>query len=632
MRIWMLICAAIVLSFISLFIGAIDIKPMDLLDWESDETQIFLISRVPRLIAIILAGAGMSIAGLIMQSLSRNKFVSPTTAGTLDAAKLGIMISMLFFTNVTYTQQVLFSFAFALVGTMVFMQILDRIKFKDVIFVPLIGIMYGNILSSITTFFAYEADILQNISSWLMGSFTLVISGRYELLYVSIPVFILAYLYANKFTVAGMGEEFAKNLGLSYKWVLNIGLILVAIIATTVVLTVGVIPFLGLIVPNIVSLYMGDNLRKTIPHTALLGVVFLLICDIIGRIVIHPYEIPVNVTVAVIGSVIFLIMLFRGEHMRKNSTKLIVLAVISIVCIVLYGFYDIKGGFDYAFPRRMIRVAAMVVTGVAIAYSTVVFQTITNNRILTPSVMGIDSMYEVVQTMIYFFAGSMSIWVLNKYLNFGAAICAMVIFALLLYRFLFRADKHPIYLLLLIGMIIGTLLGSLVTFLQVMIDPVEYLSLQSKLFASFTNVKADLLMIAFGILLLAFIYGYFIMDKLDVMSLGRENAINLGINYDRMVMNVLILSSVLIATSTALVGPITFFGLIVANLSYQFLSSYKHSTLILGASLISIIALVGGQFLVEHVFELKTTLSVIINFIGGIYFIYLLLKESRSAG
>lgn len=317
MRLWMLMIAAVVLSFISLFIGAIDIKVSDLLDWDSDKTQIFLISRVPRLIAIILAGAGMSIAGLIMQSLSRNKFVSPTTAGTLDAAKLGIMISMLFFTNVTYTQQVMFSFAFALVGTMVFMQILDRIKFKDVIFVPLIGIMYGNILSSITTFFAYEADIIQNISSWLMGSFTLVISGRYELLYLSVPAVILAYLYANKFTVAGMGEEFAKNLGLSYKFVMNIGLILVAIISTTVVLTVGVIPFLGLIVPNIVSLYLGDNLRKTIPHTALLGVVFLLFCDIIGRVVVHPYEIPVNVTVAVIGSAIFLIMLFRGRAYAK---------------------------------------------------------------------------------------------------------------------------------------------------------------------------------------------------------------------------------------------------------------------------------------------------------------------------
>jgi iron complex transport system permease protein len=181
-------------------------------------------------------------------------------------------------------------------------------------------------------------------------------------------------------------------------------------------------------------------------------------------------------------------------------------------------------------------------------------------------------------------------------------------------------------------MILGALLGSLVTFLQVLIDPVEYLSLQSRLFGNFTNVKADLLYIAIGILIIAFIYGYLIMDKLDVMSLGRENAINLGINYDRMVMNILILSSVLIATSTALVGPITFFGLIVANLSYQYLVTYKHSILILGASLISIIALVGGQFLVEHILELRTTLSVIINFIGGIYFIYLLLKESRAAG
>lgn len=316
----------------------------------------------------------------------------------------------------------------------------------------------------------------------------------------------------------------------------------------------------------------------------------------------------------------------------RNSTKLIILGLIAIICILLYAFYDIKGGFDYAFPRRMIKITAMVVTGIAISYSTVMFQTITHNRILTPSVMGLDSMYQVVQTLIYFFAGSLSVWVLNKYLNFGTAIFAMVMFALILYRFLFRADKHPIYLLLLIGMVLGTLLGSLVSFLQVLIDPVEYLSLQSRLFATFTNVKGDLLLIAIGILLLAFIYGYFIMDKLDVMSLGRENAINLGVNYDRLVMNVLILSSILIATSTALVGPILFLGLIVANLSYQYLISYKHSVLILGASLISIIALVGGQFLVEHILELRTTLSVIINFVGGIYFIYLLLKESRAAG
>ena len=318
MRLWMLMVAAIILSIISLFIGAIDIRPSDLLDWDSDKTQIFLISRVPRLMAIILAGAGMSIAGLIMQSLSRNKFVSPSTAGTLDAAKLGIIVSMLFFTSATYFQQILLSFAFALAGTMIFMRLLDRIKFKDVIFVPLIGIMYGNIISAVGTFFAYESDILQNVQSFFMGSFTLIVSGRYELLYVAIPAILLAYIYANKFTVAGMGEDFAKNLGLSYKTVLNLGLILVAIISTTVVLTVGIIPFLGLIVPNIVSLYLGDNLRKTIPHTILLGIVFLLVCDIFSRIVVYPYEIPVNLTVAVIGSAIFLVMLFRGKAYAKK--------------------------------------------------------------------------------------------------------------------------------------------------------------------------------------------------------------------------------------------------------------------------------------------------------------------------
>lgn len=318
MRLWMLVAATIVLSVISLFIGAIDIKPSDLLDWDSDKTQIFLMSRVPRLMAIILAGAGMGISGLIMQSLSRNKFVSPTTSGTLDAAKLGIVVSMVFFTSVGYMEKILFSFTFALIGMMIFMRLLESIKFKDVIFVPLIGIMYGNIIGAISTFIAYEADVLQSVDTFFLGSFTLVVSGRYELLYVAVPAIILAYLYANKFTVAGMGEDFAKNLGLSYRTVLNLGLVLVAIISTTVVLTVGIIPFLGLIVPNIVSLYMGDNLRKTIPHTIFLGAAFLLMCDILSRLIVYPFEIPVNTTVAVIGSAIFLVMLFRGKAYAKK--------------------------------------------------------------------------------------------------------------------------------------------------------------------------------------------------------------------------------------------------------------------------------------------------------------------------
>lgn len=317
MKIIYLLVATVILSIVSLFIGVSDIKPMDLLDFGSEETQIFLISRIPRLIAIVLAGAGMSIAGLIMQSLSRNKFVSPTTAGTLDATRLGILISMLVFTNATYFQKVSFAFIFALAGTFLFMQILNRIKFKDAIFIPLVGLMFGNILASITTFFAYKADIIQNISAWLMGDFSLILKGRYELLYVSVPVLIIAYIYASRFTVAGMGEDFAKNLGLSYNRIVNLGLVLVALVSTTVVLTVGMIPFLGLIIPNIVSMFRGDNLAKTLPHTALTGVIFLLLCDILGRILIFPYEIPIGVTVGVIGSAIFLIMLFRGNSYAK---------------------------------------------------------------------------------------------------------------------------------------------------------------------------------------------------------------------------------------------------------------------------------------------------------------------------
>ncbi|HSI68412.1 MAG TPA: ABC transporter permease [Planococcus sp. (in: firmicutes)] len=308
-----LIPVLLILSFVSLFVGVSSISPVDLLDFQSEETQIFLISRLPRLVAILLAGAGMSMAGLIMQQLSRNKFVSPTTAGTLDATRLGILVSMLVFANATIMEQMLVAFAFALAGTFLFMQILNRIKFKDAIFIPLVGLMFGNILSSITTFFAYRADVIQNMSAWLQGDFSMVMKGSYELLYISVPVFIIAYLYANRFTVAGMGEDFSKNLGLKYRSIVNIGLVLVALITATVVLTVGVIPFLGLIIPNIVSIFKGDHLQKTLPHTAMLGAIFLLICDILGRVLIYPYEISISLMVGVIGSFIFLFLLFRRK-------------------------------------------------------------------------------------------------------------------------------------------------------------------------------------------------------------------------------------------------------------------------------------------------------------------------------
>ncbi|VXC47471.1 petrobactin iron-siderophore ABC transporter (permease) [Bacillus sp. 349Y] len=308
-----LLILLILLSALSLFVGVSSISPADLLSGKTDEVEVFLVSRLPRLVAILLAGAGMSIAGLIMQSLSRNKFVSPTTAGTMDATRLGILVSMIIFVEATTMEKLLVAFAFAMAGTFLFMQILDRIKFKDAVFIPLVGLMLGNVLSSVTTFFAYKANLIQNMSSWLQGDFSLIMKGRYELLYISVPVIILAYLFANRFTVAGMGEEFSKNLGMSYRSIVNIGLILTSLVTVTVILTVGMIPFLGLIVPNIVSLFKGDHLQRTLPHTAILGAIFLLVCDILGRVIIFPYEISISLMVGVIGSAIFLYMLLRRK-------------------------------------------------------------------------------------------------------------------------------------------------------------------------------------------------------------------------------------------------------------------------------------------------------------------------------
>ncbi len=314
----------------------------------------------------------------------------------------------------------------------------------------------------------------------------------------------------------------------------------------------------------------------------------------------------------------------------RNSTKLFILVGLSIAVSVGYMFQGLNGSFDYALPRRAIKVAAMALTGIAIAYSTVIFQTITHNRILTPSIMGLDSLYLLLQTVLVFFLGSSHMLIANPHWNFILSVLAMVVFALLLYRFLFQSGKRPIYFLLLVGIILGTFFSSVTTFLQVMIDPNEFMSIQDKMFASFNNVNGDLVWWAFGMIIITLIIGWKYLNELDVLSLGRDIAINLGVPYDHLVRRMLILSTVLIAVSTALVGPITFFGLIVANLSYEFFKTYKHSVLIVGAGLLSIVALVGGQWIVERVFTFSTTLSVIINFIGGIYFIYLLLKESRS--
>lgn len=313
MKLGTLWIALVVLSFTSLFVGVTDLSPLDLFRMTDYQWEVMQISRIPRLISILIAGVGMSVIGLIMQQLARNKFVSPTTAGTTDSASLGVLVAMLLFPGASPLLKIVIAFAFAFLGTMLFMRILTKVQFRDPILIALIGLMFGGIVGSVTTFLALKYNMLQSVSSWLQGDFSAILKGRYEMLYVSLPLIALAYLFANRFTIAGMGEDFAANLGLKYKQVVNVGLAIVALVSAVILLTVGSLPFLGLIIPNIVSLYKGDNLRSSLSHTALLGAIFVLACDILGRIIIYPYEVSIGLTVGVLGSGIFLYLILRRK-------------------------------------------------------------------------------------------------------------------------------------------------------------------------------------------------------------------------------------------------------------------------------------------------------------------------------
>ncbi|MCY7693207.1 ABC transporter permease [Bacillus sp. FSL W7-1034] len=314
MKLYQLILLFVCLACASLFVGVQDLSLLQLFHLSDEQMNTLFSSRIPRLMSIVLAGMSLSLCGFIMQSMTRNKFVSPTTAGTMDWAKLGILTAMLVFTQASPLMKMAIAFLFTLAGNLLFLKILRHIKVNDTIYVPLVGLMFGGIVSSISTFIAYKYDLIQNVSAWLQGDFSLIVQGRYELLYVSVPLLIIAYLYADRFTVAGMGESFAVNLGLTYKRVMAVGLVIVSMITSVTILTVGMLPFLGLIIPNIVSIYRGDHLKKSLPHTALLGAIFVLICDVLGRVIIYPYEISVGLMVGIIGSAIFLYMLLRRKR------------------------------------------------------------------------------------------------------------------------------------------------------------------------------------------------------------------------------------------------------------------------------------------------------------------------------
>jgi iron complex transport system permease protein len=300
-------------AFASLFIGVSDLTPLDLLHPDEAEARVFLVSRVPRLAAVLLAGSAMAVAGLVMMHLTRNRFVSPSTAGTTEWAGLGIVVATLCWGGSSVLGKMSVAIGFALVGTWVFLRLLRRLVFSDMIVVPLVGIMLGGVVSAAAMFLAYRFDLLQSMDAWTNGDFSGVLAGRYELLYAVAAATAAAYLFADRFSVAGMGEAFAVNLGIAYDRVVRIGLVLVSVVTAIVVVTVGAIPFLGLVVPNLVTMAMGDNLRRVLPVTALAGAAFVLVCDVAGRVIRYPYEVPVGSVVGVVGGVLFIGLLLRAR-------------------------------------------------------------------------------------------------------------------------------------------------------------------------------------------------------------------------------------------------------------------------------------------------------------------------------
>ena len=313
-----LLVSLALLSVVSLFVGVIDLDLSSLLAGHAEQLRILLISRLPRLLAVLCTGVGMSVAGLIMQQLCMNKFVSPTTGATISSAQLGILLALLFMPKSTLWGRALYAFVCAILGTWGFVWFIQRIRFKDVVMVPLVGIMFSNVIGGVTNYLAYKFDMTQALSSWLVGHFSMVIRGRYELVYLAVPLVVLAFIFANHFNIVGMGRDFSSNLGVNYNLVLLMGLTIAAMITASVVVVVGSISYIGLIVPNLVAMFKGDKIRGTLVATALLGALFVLACDVIGRIVIAPYELPIELIIGILGSLLFIaLLLYRLRHGRK---------------------------------------------------------------------------------------------------------------------------------------------------------------------------------------------------------------------------------------------------------------------------------------------------------------------------
>ncbi|WP_434084651.1 iron chelate uptake ABC transporter family permease subunit [Lacrimispora xylanisolvens] len=549
----------------------VGVKNISFLHPSLEDMEIIFISRFPRLVSILVAGCSLSMTGLIMQTITKNKFVSPTTAGTADWARLGILIAMLFFGNSSTMIKMLVAFVSCMFGSFLFIRLLTKIRIRNGILIPLIGLMIGNIVEAVATFFAYRFDLIQNMSSWMQGSFSLILKGRYELLYVGIPFLILGYLYADKFTIAGMGKDFSMNLGLNHEQIVNLGLVLVSVITSVVTVTVGGLPFLDLIVPNIMSMIKGDNLKQSAGHCAPWRQFYSFLrhtgqnSDLSLRNS-HWHDDQRNGKCrfsyyGTEGSKEMTRKLIRGRTDKRAAACLMILAVVAAIAILLFIFQGLnQNNFDFNFPRRMKKIAAMILVSICVGYSSVVFQTMTESKILTPGVMGLDSLYLFIQSFIVYLMGAEKLMRMNSSLHFIISVGAMMAASLIIYRLVFRADGFNIYTLVLAGMIMGTFFRGISSFLQLLIDPNEFSILQGSLFASFRNINEKLLSVSCIIVAGSLFFTRKDISRFDVLGLSKDNAISLGIYYDSLIKRTMLVISALTAVSTVLVGPVTFFG------------------------------------------------------------------------
>ena len=315
--------------------------------------------------------------------------------------------------------------------------------------------------------------------------------------------------------------------------------------------------------------------------------------------------------------------------MKSIKRNYIIASLLLILFAALFLFYGIGANWEFALKLRSLKLVAILVVSGSVAYSTVAFQTITNNRILTPSIMGFESVYLLLQTIIVYIYGDSTYKVLGSLGNFSLSVISMIGFAFLLYLLIYKKGKDNLYLLLLVGIILGSLFNSLSSFMQLLIDPNDYFIIQGKMFATFNKVNTSLLWPSVIITVVALLYGFTQTKYLDILSLGRDQAINLGVNYNNKVKLFLVIIAVLASVSTALVGPITFLGLLVSNLTYEIFRTYKHKVIISAAILVTAVTLVGGQFIMERFFKLSIPVSAIINMVGGVYFMYLLLRVKK---